>query len=377
MTELHEVIVQSADAGLQHQQPNGSMPAGKNGPYGDQETPVRNTSHWILSFLKAYDITENDKFLTAADRCSEYLLSNDARPHGKTFYHRNTANKDFCNGLIGQAWTIEALSAASDSLGVPALQDTAEEVFLLHPFDDNLGLWRVVEIDGQIFDYDKTFNHQLWFAASASTLQTKKSHSRVNKFLDNIDQNIRLYSDGLIFHGLSRRFSFEDIMRFVAYPSNYQLYFSKLKDIARRFHPNINRFDELRCKSIGYHSFNTYAFAILKENLPTHDFWKSPIMEKILKYSSSKSYKKNIIGNKYGYPYNPPGLENAYTIEVFDNDSTDELRRWLNSQFEKTLNRESWLMNRATPDPKTSAARIYESIRLSNYYLEFDNRTDQ
>ena len=52
-------------------------------------------------------------------------------------------------------------------------------------------------------------------------------------------------------------------------------------------------------KEIGYHGFNTYAFALLFQSYPNHDFWISDLFKKILDYFSStefsKKYKKNKI----------------------------------------------------------------------------------
>lgn len=51
-TSLHEILERSASVGLDLQRKNGSMPPGMNGPYGEEETPVSNTCHWVITFLK-------------------------------------------------------------------------------------------------------------------------------------------------------------------------------------------------------------------------------------------------------------------------------------------------------------------------------------
>lgn len=43
---------------------------------------------------------------------------NEARPMAATFWHRKNPEKDACNGLIGQAWTIEALTMAAGATDV-------------------------------------------------------------------------------------------------------------------------------------------------------------------------------------------------------------------------------------------------------------------
>ena len=55
---LYDILVKSALAGIALMQDDGSMPNGHNGPYGDPETPVRNTAHWSITFAKAYEIMD-------------------------------------------------------------------------------------------------------------------------------------------------------------------------------------------------------------------------------------------------------------------------------------------------------------------------------
>jgi len=81
---LYECLTKSAIKALSLQQKDGSMPAGHNGPYNDLETPVRNTGHWLMTFLKVYEITKEIRFLNAATKALCYLLSKQVRPRDKT-----------------------------------------------------------------------------------------------------------------------------------------------------------------------------------------------------------------------------------------------------------------------------------------------------
>lgn len=367
MTALFALLVESARAGIDllHDD-EGSMPPGHNGPYHDQETAVRNTGHWLITFLKAYEVSGNTQFREAALRALNYLHSNSARPMEATFWHRKNPKKDFCNGLIGQAWSIEALAVAADALEDDDSQALAEEVFLLHPFDNETGLWRRVNVDGSYFTIDSTFNHQLWFAAAGALLLPRHEASvaeRVTRFMDTLPDNLTLYPSGLIRHPLTRQ-----QLHPVGRRAQLRTF---LGDLLGTEKPQPNR-DGLYHKSIGYHAFNLYAFALLKERLPNHPFWHSRQVKQMLAYVDSDGFVSGLEGNKYGYPYNPAGFEVAYALEVFLGDNLTQQERWVSEQLRRCYDWDSHMMSRGTEDPVTHAARVYEATRLPDLklYLE-------
>lgn len=367
MNQLYEIILQSANSTLSLlNTKTGSMPAGHNGSYYDPETPVRNTSHWLITFLKAYEISADNKFLEAARKNIEYLLSSEARPMKATFWHRKNPKKDSCNGLIGQAWTIEALVTAGVQLEMPELIKLAEEVFLLHPFDQKIGLWQCVSVDGTYLDFDYTFNHQLWFAAAGGLLasQTKgEVESKISYFMEQLEQNFEIHSSGLIRHFVALKL----------FPWRIKFY----RKITEPLFNNLKRIEKLaksrhylKQKEIGYHSFNLYAFGLLKQQYPDNSFWNSSKFKKALNYVQTQQYRHNVRDSKYGYPYNPPGIETAFALEVFDRDRTIEQEEWLFEQFERSYDFEQHMMNKNTEDPATYAARVYEATRLPNLKIE-------
>lgn len=338
----------------------GAMPPGHNGPYHDRETPVRNTGYWLISFVWAYRLTGDDRFVEAARRAANYLSSERARPMGFTFWHRKNPHKDTCNGLIGQAWTIEALAVTACPLEMPELAALAETVFLLHPYDTELGLWQSVAVDGTYLGLDPTFNHQLWFAAAGALLlpyESRKVASRVGSFLDHLEHNMNLYPNGLIYHPLR-------LKRHVA------RYFLRR---ARRFR---NR-KQLAHKSVGYHAFNLYALALLKERYPQHPFWNSRKFERVWHHANTTGFLKSLRGNEYGYPYNPVGFEMAFAQQVFGEDQKNKASAWVARQLEACYDFSEYMMSRNTQDPATLAARIYEATRLSDLDIEVSwKRTD-
>ncbi len=381
---LYEIIAKSADTALGLQRPDGSMPPGCNGPYNHKETPVRNTAHWLITFLKVYEITGDKAFLQACESCLSYLLSEDARPMNKTFWCRDCDNRDRTNGIIGQAWAIEALATAAENLNRHELSAPAKEVFLLHTFDTKASLWNITDIDGKVKSYDRTFNHQLWFAAAAAHIQPDQDSrikERISGFLDKMENKFIISRRGRIHHPLTLRdLPLDEIKRYLKYMNR------RLKKFGKN----------TRYKEAGYHAFNLYALAVLKRRFPEHLIWKSGKIQKAIDYIFTEEYvtaldenrhnsdyydlpplKIDLAFNRYGYAYNPPGFEVPFIIETFSQRPCEETEKvkskWVMRQLDKTLNTKNYLLNRNTEDPVTLAARIYEATKLNNIELEAFN----
>ena len=363
MTSLYELISKSAEAGHLILDERGAMPAGHNGPYLDPETPVRNTSHWLITFAKAYEITGHKKFLTAVQRTADYLAQPSHRPGDATFLHRQVENKDQCNGLIGQAWTIEALTVAADVLNRPDLYKLAEDVFLLHPFDESVGLWERVESDGTELSFDRTFNHQLWFAAAGGLLmnQNDEIERQVGIFLEQLGSTLQTYESGLIRHPLD-----PDVppSSYVKHPFKYRgLIANRVLSMVRP----TQRKKSLQKKSVGYHGFNLYALGMLKEQFPRSDFWQNPTFERTLSYIQTEEFREQIAKNDIAYTFNPVGFEIAFAQEAFNNTDSTIRKRWVSEQLDRSFDCNSMLMTRNTEDQNTLSARLYEATRLANY----------
>lgn len=353
---LYDIILLSASSALSTQNEDGSMPPGWNGPYHQAETPVRNTAHWLITFLKAHEITNDDRYKKAAKKCAEYLLSNETRPMNATFWHRKTARKDKCNGLIGQAWTIEALMTAGEKLQINKCKELAKEVFLIHPFDETCGLWKRVDIDGNVLTFDFVFNHQLWFAACGEMIASKEVEEEVLKFMDTLNRNLTTDQTGLIKHFISSKCR----LKARAYDALIKLY------LKNKGHDYVLTLEE------GYQSFNLYAFALLKKFAPQHPFWTSNEFILILRHIQLNPYRRKLENNKYGLPYNPVGFENAFAIHTFSDyfkENNFLPSEWLSWQINEHFDFGIGLMAKNTVDPITLSARIYEATRLPN--LEF------
>jgi len=381
---LLDLIIHLAKNALDY--PEKYLRAGHNGPYKDPETNVRNLGHWLITFSKCYEWTHEDRFKNRVCQIAEYLCSDESRPYRYSFHHRKNKNKDKCNGLIGQAWTFEALAEASRLLGEPMYASLAEQVFFQHPFNEELGLWNRVDVDGNVLSEDPTFNHQLWFAACISLVKASQSErilKRVKRFLDCLNKNLTVLPNGLAYHpiqhlwekDLARHFTLKgwsanvlyhllDALKHQRLPEKRPLF----KNIQERTH------EAMFYKSIGYHAFNIYAFSLLRQQMQDYPFWSSSALQKMVDYLQTDEYRRSIWDNKYGFPYNPPGFEIPFSLFVLKGLSKEELigitQHWAGEQFRRCLNSKTGKMERNTEDPETHTARLYELTRLPKELLQ-------
>jgi len=359
VTGLHDLLARSAAAGLRLQRPDGSLPEGGNGPYADLETPVRNTAHWLVLFATAQWRSGEPRLREAALRAAAFLASAEARPAGAAFLCRRRVGKDACNGLVGQAWAIEALAEAATCLDAEPLAKLAETVFLLHPFDARAGLWRRVEVDGAVLGPDFTLNHQLWFAAAGSILAPLAAAEvglRVRAFLDALPRCLALHRDGAVRHPVASAAALRIAPRIAL----------------RLARERVRRRAPLREKAVGYHAFNLHALAILRTRMPDHAFWAHPRFERAWRYAGSEAFRAAVASNRYAWPYNPTGLEMAWALEAFAPGSRAEQERWVAEQLRRHFDARTNLLSRATPDPATLAARLYEAARLGDLRVPDD-----
>lgn len=347
--------------------------AGHNGPYKDPETLSRNLSHWLILYAKCFQWTSVEKFKSAVIKNADRLISKECLPYKKSFYHRNKEGKDKCNGLVGQAWSIEALIEASNLSNDPKYKEIAISVAENHKFNSDFNLWHILEIKGEILEIDPTFNHQLWFAASIAPLMkdSKVIETNVNLFLDHIKSNLTVLRGGLIYHPIDRNLADSKsgnnlkgnvsklLKTIYLHPQQFKRRFS-----SETFHQS------LRDKSIGYHLFNIYAFRFLELHVPDHSFFKSRNFKKMISYSLREDLYEKLISNKYAYPYNAPGFAMPFILS-FSNDNLIELgNSYFRIQLEKTFNKTTYDFSNNTPDPATLTARLYELSRAKQEYLE-------
>jgi len=358
---LLNVLKETADRAIQNQLTNGSFPAGHNGPYFDTETPVRCTAHFLFLLADLFAITKKEKYKKAAFSAISYLKTEEARPNKKTFHCRNKEGKDCCNGLIGQAWVVESLLRASEVFKREDCYIIAEECFLLHPWNEGMSVWNRVEINGDVLSVDRTFNHQLWFALSAAALyKTPMAQARVKNFIINVVAKVELYDNGVIFHD-SQLGSLKNYLY-----SGPKIFLAQVKSLLSKAKSKKSMYS----KSLGYHGFNLFALAQLKELLPNESTWKMDLFHKVLSVTESDQFISDLASSEFGYFYNLSGLEIAYAYSVLTNND-QMIRTWINRQFEYTGNRMSYSLTKNVVDQNTAFSRIYIAAKLADYEVVF------
>jgi hypothetical protein len=359
---IEEIIIASADRGIYLQGDKGQMPSGHNGPWFDEQTPVRNTSHWVITFLMAHFFTKDKKYLRAAQKSLKYLESDEVRPMQATFIIRKNPQKDFNNGLIGQAWVIKSLLLSGIYLNEDRYIDLAKKVFDLHDFNETYSLWLTRNVDGSQGYICATVNQQLWFGAVAGllykTTKDKDLKKKLDLFWQKINTNMELNYKGRIIHTIHNKTSILG-----------------LKEKIARYR-NLRNYEELE---IGYHSFNLYAFSFFHSVYPEHEYWYNRTTKKYLKkmvqYTNTQEYRNLIKDNKFAASYNPVGYEIASFLSEFrdylDCKECDKLKdKWIEYQIENHYNFNTNLMEKNTIDNQTLSARLYQlsQLFLSNVF---------
>ena len=246
------------------------MPGGHNGPYLHPETPIRNTCHlvtFISNILSSGDDLQHLK--PELDKLVSYLVKDNPYYKSGQYILRGQAN-DTCNGVIGDAWIIEAFSACLPYVNndnKQRIESALDEILSRMQFSrDNSYAYR--------YDYykkkmsaDFTYNHQLWLASALVELKDVKSQHFVESFLDaSMSKVFTLRKNGLI---------------------NHLYHGSSLKNLLNRamyFRAENKNFQKVDYKERGYHLFNLFAFAKIYTHKRDHKFLS------LIKFSIALNY---------------------------------------------------------------------------------------
>ncbi|TVQ80522.1 MAG: hypothetical protein EA369_02250 [Bradymonadales bacterium] len=322
------------------------MAGGRNGPYDDPETPLRNTSHWLALNSILYKISGDTALRDRALWLCEYLLNDKAHLGPNAYVYRQKAGKDSCNGVIGPAWHAEGLGKAGTYLGLNECTTLAKSILARLQFNSLEGAWHRQEAETGQGHVDFTYNHQSWFAAIKAELDGPSPD--VSAFLDtSLARSFRTHTTGLASHlfysntsrGLRARAIFE---------------------LGQWKNPK-----HFETREIGYHLFVMHSLTRLSLVYPDHPLFKSDKFTKAISYIDDERFFESLTTNKYAYPYNSPAYEAPLILLVWrkhfkslDPDQTiKRLLGYLDEYYSPWSSKPS---PQKIPDPVTLFSRVYE-----------------
>lgn len=366
---VHDILERSASSALKLQNEDGSFPAGQNTVYNDAETRVRSTAHWLITLSRTYYFTKRQCFFEAASAAADYLLRPEHRPSDHTFLARRSDSKDRCNGLIGQATPIKGLAVSGSILDREELIDVAIDVFEVHPFDEELGLWERIDVDGSNLSFDRTFNHQAAFAARSAPLAkySKEIDKTINIFLSKLPKNMDIYQNGLIKHYIR-----PPIVRVISNSITSSKYWKLVWNEMAMFFYLISRKREY--KEIGYHPMIIGELGRLNENFPNNSVWDSEIVQSSIDYIKTNEFVSAIKDDGFPYSNMNPGKGIALALCAFDKD-VERAKQWLSYDITNGYNFDSDLYELNTPDPVFQSATISSLTDLPNLELSIKQNT--
>ena len=364
---IEQLMTECADASYDTFLKNGHADPGCNGPYGCTDTPVRNTAHWLIVYAYLWKTTGKEKYKTLALRFAQYLLDEQAKSRSGAVACVEGGASDHLNGLIGQAWVIEALVYAYETFGGEKYLDCASAIFRSQRFDELTAFWKRVEPDGTELDYDYTLNHQVWFALSGLMLLRHREDERLRHEIKQHLKRLRreyfgIHSTGLIRHFGAMKRPRKDFLSL--YAKQYVKYAGLRLKVFKPKKVDILTQEE------GYHLFELFGYAHIKALAPKYKLFDRKDFQKALAYDSDADTLNRRLGtdnpetmNKYAYGYNSPAFETPF-IDLMFNGKAEEgkVLALLEKQKELCYNTETNRMQRHNQDPETLTARVYELV---------------
>jgi len=276
---------------------------GRNGPWNQKETLARIYSHYSVLFSRLYMFTNNKKYLIESERLLGIIID-EFIPMSAAVWHRKGPDCDLSNGLMGQAWTLEAFYTHFNITNDTKYLQFCESLINKHKFDSKESFWRILNVDGSFNAIDFTFNHQLWFYTMVklfSKISTIDTTNIIN-FEKNFDNSNNFYLSS------SRPIRHPSFGSGLLIPKYRRFKYLKSKLTSNTYN----------LKESGYHLFNLIAFSKLeKENLLPNSI-KPKVLKNIHNFLNSKGFKKLIYASPYSFSYNPPGFELGIVLSHFN-----------------------------------------------------------
>ena len=343
---------------------------GHNGPHGHLDTPVRNTAHYLIIYSYLYKTTLNEKYKNLCKKFVEYLLAKQKESDSGAIKCMESNLFDHLNGLIGQAWVIEALIYYYEVFNDNRCLEAAKKIFYSQKYDYEKHVWSRIELDGRNIGIDNAYNHQVWFAACSyklsEYLNDKKIDSMIQDFLTKgVERDFRIYSDGLLRHTIALK---SKALRKENFKRTIKVLLSPLKK------QNPRKFDYKYIER-AYHIFDMYGFTILENHYGELPIFSSRRYKKALSLATDINfYNKNNhavsadeIFNVYSYSYNSPAFEYAFIAKSHDNYDKKMDMLAFSTQIQLMFEKNTRLFSKNNPDIETWNARTYELIRALEY----------
>lgn len=344
---------------------------GNNGSYFCEDTPVRNSAHWCVSYSILYNLTGDSRYIEGARILADYIVREQRKNANGTVKCMVGNKYDSINGLIGQAWAIEGLIETAKVLNDDTYYNVAEEIFLSQKFRHDVGYWERIDINNNNLGFDPVFNHQLWFAASGVLICSYKEdeliHKQLDRFMEKCSDHFRIRKSGLICHyGNINKMNIKAFVKKVLGVISPNL-------LKRRWPDKFSPY----AYEASYHLFNLYGFALIEKYLPGYSFFQKDAfrialkigldIERINKYVNVNTHGYSYA--KFSYGYNSPAFEYGFVEKVFTNNYTEPINRKLwNIQMEYCYSKDRELFSNNNDDPETLTARVYEFLRLFQTY---------
>lgn len=348
---LSELTHQSALAAIALQDEDGSFPPSERNDRAT-ETPVRTTGRWLITLARVYEQTGDPQLVEPAEQAIEYLISEDARPHGYTFHSRQAGGKSRCDGLVGQAAPIQGLAEAGRVFDRPDLRATAKKVFSLHPFDRDLGLWRYVEIDGKERRIDRTINHQITFASSVIPLVQTDGQLRdhIDHFLSCLHHTLGVHDSGVIRHYV--RPPLRRVVRSIpSTPSNVNLVWNALMN------QTVARQQSFHQKELAYHPINLRGLGLLRRAYPDHEIWDSAMIRSVVRAGLDEDVLAEAERISMGSPI--PRIHSSLALLMLSNRDFPTIRRMILEDLEKSYDPTTGLLVKQTDQFALQASNMY------------------
>lgn len=324
------------------------MAAGTNGSYGDYDTPVRNTAHWLVSFCLASRLLGDAELRRAAERALSYLLACCAHFPGSVIM-RHAKGKDRSNGVLGPAHIVEALFYAWKVLDRSDARDAALTLIGRHPFDPQYRCWKRITPRGKATTIDDTFNHQLYYSAAIGLFarEVPAARAEVEAFCAGLGYSFAVSPEGRIRHAIPMQRGVKGWL---------QAALSSARGGNKA----------MAAKEANYHSYNLYAFSLLAGSGVDIPLLGTPQWSAAERFADSAPVRSRLALENCADGL-PSGTETAacdvaFFRQTFQPDIVPDIDLALRQlDYIGGPDRQCSLLS---PDPATQRARIYRYWRL-------------